>query len=527
MKIKDVVRLLKPFRAELITGEHELDRDVTMIEVMEVPEVEYWASPGLLIITTFYSVKNNPSKQYDIIKKLITSGASGIIVKVGRFIQNLSREVVQLCNYHNFPLIILSEDIPYRDILRPLNLFLYSSELQAEDDHEIFSSFEKKSFHSVEEAIEYLANYLKCSIYIEDFKGRLLSSTKKLYRDGWRDSRLLYSTPYLKNYELVLNDWIKKTNSHISKIIPDFPGFKDRIIIPLILRGKHIVFIHLVFNQRIGYNLITDDHIKIIQHKSHEIIMGELIGLQQQHMTLKDIHSPNKQKRINNQLCVLLYFNRKLNEFICREQHFFIDYTSLFQKNVAHLMNNIPHVEHYIVFENNIDTYVLLSFKKKDMLSTLQLQDYLTNAINSSVIDDTFIAISSVFNCLNELDERISILKKIMDIGKQTYIDGNIFLQNQLGIYEFLIKLSTKREVYKYVDGVLGPLKQSEPVLLETLQIYLQENGNTTRTAEKLFVNRRTITNRLQKIKHLLGKNLNDAENVFILQFCLKMLKLR
>src|SRR5699024_9508073 len=111
-----------------------------------------------------------------------------------------------------------------------------------------------------------------------------------------------------------------------------------------------------------------------------------------------------------------------------------------------------------------------------------------------------------------------------IDIGKEVYPEEQVYSYNKLGIYEFFLPLSGNGEVKQYINGILGPLYE-DPVLFQTLNVYLQQNGNASQAAEQLFVNRRTITNRLQKIKELLGTDLDDAENIFILQFCFRMKK--
>ena len=47
--------------------------------------------------------------------------------------------------------------------------------------------------------------------------------------------------------------------------------------------------------------------------------------------------------------------------------------------------------------------------------------------------------------------------------------------------------------------------------LLETLEIYLKNNGNAVQTAQKLYIHRNTLLKRLEKIEELLDVSLEDA----------------
>jgi len=81
--------------------------------------------------------------------------------------------------------------------------------------------------------------------------------------------------------------------------------------------------------------------------------------------------------------------------------------------------------------------------------------------------------------------------------------------------------------VQGYTSSVLNPIFQAkDKQLIETLKIYLEENGNISKASEKLFIHRRTLTYRLQKIEELLNMKVDDAESRFILMFCLNIKEL-
>src|SRR5690625_1641362 len=145
MKIADVLRISSPFGAKLVTGEENTNRKVHSIEVMEVPEVDSWVREGTLIITTFYAVRNNTSAQSDIIRTLINKQAAGIIVKIGRFIDQLPNDILQFAERENFPIILLPKKVPYIKILNPLYVALHKSK-NIIDEKTVWKKFERKSF---------------------------------------------------------------------------------------------------------------------------------------------------------------------------------------------------------------------------------------------------------------------------------------------------------------------------------------------------------------------------------------------
>lgn len=61
----------------------------------------------------------------------------------------------------------------------------------------------------------------------------------------------------------------------------------------------------------------------------------------------------------------------------------------------------------------------------------------------------------------------------------------------------------------QFVTDTLGELADADADLRETLRVYLQEDGNTARTAARLFTHRNTVLNRLERAERLLPQPLS------------------
>ncbi|WP_068062200.1 PucR family transcriptional regulator [Nocardia xishanensis] len=61
----------------------------------------------------------------------------------------------------------------------------------------------------------------------------------------------------------------------------------------------------------------------------------------------------------------------------------------------------------------------------------------------------------------------------------------------------------------QFVSDTLGELAGADADLRETLRVYLQEDGNTARTAARLFTHRNTVLNRLERAERLLPQPLS------------------
>ena len=87
---------------------------------------------------------------------------------------------------------------------------------------------------------------------------------------------------------------------------------------------------------------------------------------------------------------------------------------------------------------------------------------------------------------------------------------------DDLGVLRLLASLARGPELSRYIEDELGPLlehdaKSANP-LLPTLRTYLSCDGNKSHAAQALFVQRRTLYYRLERIESLLGRSLDDPD---------------
>ena len=152
----------------------------------------------------------------------------------------------------------------------------------------------------------------------------------------------------------------------------------------------------------------------------------------------------------------------------------------------------------------------------------------LDEAIAINTKEDTiWVAVGPVMKNSSHFEGNIRSVDKTMEIGHKLMPEETFYTYDKLGIYEILINLTSDTLVQTYIHGVLNPLLHSKgKELLETLEVYLNENGNVSKASEKLYIHRRTLTYRIQKIQELLNMNIDNPESRFILRFCLNIIEL-
>ena len=100
--------------------------------------------------------------------------------------------------------------------------------------------------------------------------------------------------------------------------------------------------------------------------------------------------------------------------------------------------------------------------------------------------------------------------------------DGGVTVFDQLGIYRLLATSEDTGEIERYVDEWLGALiaydEQRHADLVGTLHEYLESGGHYDTAALALSIHRSTLKYRLQRIRQVTGRDLNDPDVSFNLK---------
>ena len=125
------------------------------------------------------------------------------------------------------------------------------------------------------------------------------------------------------------------------------------------------------------------------------------------------------------------------------------------------------------------------------------------------------------------LEKTYQTAQVALQIARQRNLEYPYFF-NPCGLSEFILTLPESKgskHVLAFAHRVLLPLevydKKNKSLLIETLGVYLQENGNLLHTASRLFIHRNTLKYRLHRIEEICDCSLEDAEVRFVLYFAL------
>jgi PucR C-terminal helix-turn-helix domain/GGDEF-like domain len=113
-------------------------------------------------------------------------------------------------------------------------------------------------------------------------------------------------------------------------------------------------------------------------------------------------------------------------------------------------------------------------------------------------------------------------------VGAQLSTLGRVISWSDLGIYRVLARMDREHLDLSGVHPGLERLlrDRANPVLLRTLERYLDLAGNAHATAQQLRLHRTTLYYRLQRIEELAGTDLKDGNERLCLHLALKLARL-
>ena len=103
--------------ATILAGHDGLDRIVSRLNVMEVPDILPWVRPHELLLTTGYPLHGAADTLPALVRELADRGLAGIGVKLGRYLDQLPSAMLAEADRVGLPLIALPDGVGFADVI--------------------------------------------------------------------------------------------------------------------------------------------------------------------------------------------------------------------------------------------------------------------------------------------------------------------------------------------------------------------------------------------------------------------------
>lgn len=103
--------------ARVLAGAGGLDRVVSRLNVMEVPDILPWVKPHELLLTTGYPLRDDPAALVRLVGELDDRGLAALAIKLYRYIDELPAELLAEADRRDFPILEYPQGVGFDDVL--------------------------------------------------------------------------------------------------------------------------------------------------------------------------------------------------------------------------------------------------------------------------------------------------------------------------------------------------------------------------------------------------------------------------
>ncbi len=533
LTVEEILALDSLKDLKLVAGKNGMKRQVSNINVMEVPDFESWVSEGQLLLTTAYSIKDDKEALDSLIPKLAEKKLAGLVVKVPRFLSELPDTMVTAANRYDFPLIEMPAHLSHPFVINEIHQAFTKKQnellLISERQHQIMMNLLIQG-GSFKEVCNMLQDSFKHSVLIVGDNCRDILEYSLSPQDAGASPQEL--TDYLNE-----NGIFKRVLSSKQSLIHKYasPG-QYLVVVPIQTGGLNNGFLITKCND----GLPSEQYLKSLEHATMTIA---LIFYNQRN--LKDVET-----RYCSEFLSDWFSGKILSDGTLRQRLEAIGWNIrsdvglliladpsadlLFHTSEKDLSKAYLHTENIKrAVKNSIEKMCPAHYTGNvgsNMVLIVQLPQStapskatkMLKQIAGQLIQDIdalypsqLCAFSGIYrrNLLDikETYEEAKIALKI----KKTYLhDKRVLFFEDLGIFSLINSIS-KSEAERLTQRYFTPLQKHDSdyntQYVLTARSYFECECNMRKLASKLFIHYNTACYRMQAISELLAVNLNSS----------------
>lgn len=537
VKVKDILdsNFFKDFN--VVCGFNGLDREIQAVSFFDAPDGFKWIKGKEFIVTSGYFFKDNLELFLEVINFLSDKGAAALGIKMDRYIQTVPKEAIDLCDKLNIPMIDIPYDIPWIDLINEVNSIAMTSYItRIKNDKNINEGINRSDNFNEKKKnkIVTLSNELNRPVTLID----TIENTYYTYPSKYSFQK----DEYINSYGEFNFDYKKETICEEPKVFrienleDDNKGF---IIMPIILKGREVGRVIVseskdqldyydLFSVRLSYILLLEIYEQIYLVNSFErIFYDDLINslikgsINTKDELIKNVHSIQDFKlNIDNKfLAISIKQINNVSTFFNKRE----DISTM-------LLFNFPKDRAIFgILDNDIISIIIdISYDKfSDEKSFNLMTESLYNEVKG-VFPESDIKIgigkpvSDICNIKRSYNESI----KSIDIGKYLYKEKNILRFEELGPFGLFKLENIDPQSFGDTFSELQPLfnEPNSEELLDTLEVFLESDGNYNIASQKLHIHSNTVRYRIGRIKELCSIKFEDNMEKVKLIITLKFL---
>lgn len=533
--------------AKILAGDGGLNNRITKVNVMEVPDIIEWVSEGEFLLTTAYSIKDNINILLELIPKLNKKGVSGLGIKVGRYVNELPQNIIELANELSFPIIEVPFCVSHTDVISGILSEVMNDQMNMLLAIEAFNN-------EVMNIMIKGGNLKEIAQKLFDNIGNSLA----IYENIYDSYEIISDSQDQEKIEKIVHEHIFKKYMHETKntstgnkvTIDDFDGAEvERITIPIVIENIEYGSVFIWTDKKTLTpldNMLIESYVHVIaldfvkklslynmESNYKQEFFDDLLSDNEarQEKAIERAKTFNYHKNYKHSVIIILLKDLNINNK---------NKTNFAQEAISSLLFIIGRAAKFsrvkILYVDKSDRVIILFASEptnRNAIVKTEVIDFcekLSVEISKKFEMDKFtIGIGRSYEGHADLWKSLEQAKLIVESLNKKSI-GDIMHYDDLGLYKILSFDGLQGELAEFCKDTIKPLIEYDKVnnseLIKTLKVYFECDGNMKKISEKMYMHYNTIIYRLQKIKDITGMNLENGDSRLNLQIALKAMDL-
>lgn len=550
ISVEELLNISSMKNAKVLAGKKGLERNITKLNVMEVPNIINWVQGGEFLLTAGYSLKDNIEVLDTLITDLNNRDVAGLGIKTKSYIGEIPRASLEKAEALGFPIIEIPYDIAYSSIITESLTEIINAHtnilyrINNINNNLINVMLEGGSLKEIATAIhESIDNN---AIVIKEY----ILGTSNILSDKSikKDIKKIMKAEGLKRRNLVEEELQQTNFSNNTDILGD--AEVNRIDIPIYSGGIEYGCIYIWEDKR----SLSPAEVKVIKSSTPIIALDihkkmSILEMESKDKTefFKDLFS-GKENRFEKAMGNISYHDFNINSSYSviiiqiKDSEIYenygsnaYNYTNQLKVKLLSIIQRITMDKDYKVISTAWNNSIVMLFNsradknmdkvKKDI--KLFCEEILNYTKYEGFYDYLHIGIGRNYvNPKSIWESNKEALRSIESYKKDS--DNKIIYYDDLGIYKILSFESLKPELKSFYEDVLKDLvsydEEKGTSLTLTLKKYFQYEGNLKKISEEMFIHYNTVVYRLQRIREITKVDFDNYEDRLNLQIALQIL---
>lgn len=538
MKILAEVLALPRFSdLQLLSSHSNLTQPLESVEITETPDVADFIPKNVMILTTAMIYKDDQEKLKPFIDSLKQAECTALGIKVGRFLGEISPEIVAYASAVDLPLIKIPSTQPLGGLLHEIVGYLRDSKTEqmsvAFDIQKRFSTLLMQDVDATRFIAEF-AKILNAPIILLSPWQQVIAHSNYFY--GNQKSAEFFIEQLSKDHfqQLAQEKKIFRLQDERQENI-QVAGFPIRV-------NDYFPYYLLVLSpEQIPYPISEFAIDQAILVLTFMLFKNQKIAESFEHLKtdfldrLLDTHQEALSKHQNwlelwknyrlinsdyYQLAIVYGVTKPENETHIRYQQ--AEGQLIFQWLKEQLPEILPDVALFKL-KNQNKSILIFQSKKNDHLMILQnLAERLQQALPITIR----FALGNAYENLEDLPNSYIEASSTLEASLHAQKPATVQLFHPKGLAGLFEKIGTEDVEYFCQQQLKELAYPTEPTLQElrkTLKVFLDFNCEITKTANALYLHRNTIKYRMNQCEKLLGTSIQEPETSLLLRVALEL----